>query len=282
MPNRIIKESIWDSPSLNNLSNLAERHFYKLLPLPDDHGCWQATPSYVKGRLYPRRGCVTEKQIQGWHDELTQENICKFWSQDGRIYGIFVNWEEHQRIRSVHQRKTPSPPEEIMQLIDQIKDRKNKEQLAVNCRQLTSDDGLNPNPNPSNNLSSREERYRSGIDSKPKKCGKDVDSLAERIFKKMPSDIDEKKEVIELNQRLVLLTCIDFTKEKADFGFLRGVVQGKYCPEHTWWEDKARWKQAWETIQLVSENSWKKIYGKKDKVIRQIREVVQNPNKYKS
>ena len=133
-----------------------------------------------------------------------------------------------------------------------------------------------------NNISSREEIYRNGIDSKPKKCGKDVDNLAERIFKKMPSDIDEKKEVIELNQRLVLLTGIDFTKEKADFGFLRGVVQGKYCPEHTWWQDKPRWQQAWEIVQFVSKSSWEKVYGKKDKVIRQIREVVQNPNKYKS
>ena len=136
MPNRIIKESVWDSPSIEKLSVLAERHFYRLLPLPDDFGCFQATSSVVKGRLYPLKPKVTEKQITTWHKELEGVGICKFWRDNGRVYGIFVNWGKHQRIRSLHQRKTPEPPK-VIKLLDWSDD---------NCRQVPSSDRLNPIP----------------------------------------------------------------------------------------------------------------------------------------
>lgn len=152
MPNRIIKDSIWTSPSINRLSINAERHFYRLLPLPDDHGCFQSSSSVVKGLLYPLQDIKT-KDIEKWHTELEEANICRFWIFDGREYGIFINWAKHQRIRSVHQRKTPPPPENILN---------NKlNELDVNCRQLSSIDRLNPNPNPNPNALSKDKAVAS-------------------------------------------------------------------------------------------------------------------------
>ena len=135
MPNRIIKETIWTSPNLNNLSDLAERHFYRLLPLPDDHGCCELTPLVVKGRCYPLRQAITVVQIDKWNTELEENDLIRRWNEGGRVFGFFTNWSKHQRVRSLHQRKTPEPPSSV-----------------VNCCQVSSDDGLNPNPNPNPNL----------------------------------------------------------------------------------------------------------------------------------
>jgi hypothetical protein len=131
MPNRILKESIWTSPNLNALSPLAERYFYRLLPLPDDFGCFEATPLVVLGRCFPLRKDCRESDIEKWNKEIEAEGIVRFWVDSGRLYGVFTNWEKHQRVRSLHQRKTPQPPP-----------------LDATCRQMTADDGLNPNPNP--------------------------------------------------------------------------------------------------------------------------------------
>ncbi len=112
MPKRFITEAVWTSPNLNQLSPLAERHFYRLLPLPDDHGCFEATPSVVKGRCYPLQR-VPESKIEKWHVELANVDIIRLWGENGRTFGLFVTFAKHQRIRSLHQRKTPPPPSEI-------------------------------------------------------------------------------------------------------------------------------------------------------------------------
>ena len=116
MPTRFIKESIWTSPNLNKLSPLAERHFYRLLPLPDDHGCFEATPAVIKGKCYPLQD-VEIADIQKWHDELRANDLVCFWEQNDRFYGIFKTWAKHNRIRSLHQRKTPPPPKDLSSLV---------------------------------------------------------------------------------------------------------------------------------------------------------------------
>ena len=135
MPNRIIKETIWDSPSLRALSPLAERFFYRLLPLPDDHGCFQATTLVVKGRCFPLESEISTSKLHEWYFEMQEAKILKFWKVEDRLYGVFINWAEHQRIRSLHNRKTPEPPTG-----------------DDGWCQLTSSDrpvlNLNPNPNP--------------------------------------------------------------------------------------------------------------------------------------
>jgi len=114
MPNRIIKESIWTSPNLNELSDLAERHFYRILPLPDDFGCCELTPLVVKGRCYPLKPEVSVEDINKWQDELESKVLIIRWNDGGRQYAIFPSFDKHQRIRSLHQRKTPIPPDDIV------------------------------------------------------------------------------------------------------------------------------------------------------------------------
>ena len=136
MPNRIIKESIWTSPNLNQLSDLAERHFYRILLLPDDFGCCELTALVVKGRCYPLRPDISVQNIDIWQQELEDKGLIIRWNDGNRQYAIFPSFGKHQRIRSLHQRKTPTPPDEIITRCDDI------------CRQMSASDGLNPNHNP--------------------------------------------------------------------------------------------------------------------------------------
>ena len=148
MPNRVIKESIWTSPNLNRLSDLAERHFFRILVLPDDFGCCEVTPPVVKGRCYPLKPLIAEQDIEAWQQELEDNGLIMRWVNGGRQYAYFPTFSDHQRIRAVHQRKTPCPPEDVVSKADDA------------CRQVPSSDRLNPNPNPNPYNTSKEVRQK--------------------------------------------------------------------------------------------------------------------------
>ena len=135
MPNRIIKESILTSPTMNKLSVYAERHFYRLLLLVDDYGCFESHSMIIRGKCYPLNN-VSVSQIKRWQDELIRNNIIRTWMDNEREYSIFVKFDEHNSKYCVtdkgkntrHRRRTPEPP------------------LAI-----LSQDSPNPNPNPKHN-----------------------------------------------------------------------------------------------------------------------------------
>ena len=140
MPNRVIKDTILTSPSINGLSVWTERHFYRLLLVVDDYGCFEATPAVIKGRCYALQR-VTEAQVVRWHGELEAADVVKFWEEDGRTFGVFVKFDKHNSKYCVtdegkptrHRRRTPEPPAEC---------------LANFCQTLPNP---NPNPNPKHN-----------------------------------------------------------------------------------------------------------------------------------
>ena len=55
MPNRIIKESICTSDSINQLTPFQEVFFYRLLVNCDDYGRLDARPEVLASKLYPLR-----------------------------------------------------------------------------------------------------------------------------------------------------------------------------------------------------------------------------------
>ena len=75
MPNRIIKDAIWTSPNFNELSVQAERHFYRVLMLADDYGCFESTPAVVRGICYPLQESIRRADIEKWQQELSDKGI---------------------------------------------------------------------------------------------------------------------------------------------------------------------------------------------------------------
>lgn len=137
MSNRIIKESILTSLTMAKLSATAERHFYRLLLTVDDYGCFEALPQIILGRCYPlMMDKIKIKDIESYNKELVKANILKFWVDNGKTYGYFVSFDEHNSKYCVtkdgkptrHRRRTPEPP------------------FAKVCQSLP-----NPNPNPKHN-----------------------------------------------------------------------------------------------------------------------------------
>jgi hypothetical protein len=141
MPNRILKDTIWTSPNLNKLTTEAELFFYRLLPLPDDHGCFAADPHILKGRLFPFKHDWTSDVICRQLTALVNNDIIALWVEDNKLYGIILNFAKHQRIRSLHNRKTPEPKIEIynnQQVIEYLSS------IDSECRQVSSTDRSNP------------------------------------------------------------------------------------------------------------------------------------------
>jgi len=137
MPNRIIKESICTSDTLDQLSWFEEVFFYRLIVNCDDYGRFDARPAILKARLFPLKS-VTEKQISDALYKLSTVGIVTVYEYDGRPYLQLVTWDKHQQIRA-KKSKFPSPDETCNHLIsDDIK-----------CSRNPIQSESNPNQNPS-------------------------------------------------------------------------------------------------------------------------------------
>ncbi len=162
MANRVIKDSIWTSPTLAALSDFADGQFPRWLLLPDDWGCFNSDSRVIKGMVYPLRDSVTVKKIDALKQEYHDAGILFLWTEGGREWCYFVSFDNHHNYcnktnadedgkRQKHRRKTPEPPAEA--LAAYLKaffvpgDALGKNGAAGNKK-------LNPNPNPNPNPNS--------------------------------------------------------------------------------------------------------------------------------
>ena len=99
MPNRIIKESVRESESVDGLSPQAEVTFYRLITYADDYGLFKADPKLLIAALYPLKHFKIE-QMTKWMDELGTSGMVTYYKSDGKCYGKFITWEEHQQVRN--------------------------------------------------------------------------------------------------------------------------------------------------------------------------------------
>ena len=124
MPNRIIKETICTSKSINALSDFQFRFWAYLLTYVDDYGRGSADPELLKGFVFPRRKGVTEGTIQKTLAELATIGSVILYEVDGEPYLCFPNWSEHQSVRNKVS-KFPAPNDALLA-------------SASNCKQLKS------------------------------------------------------------------------------------------------------------------------------------------------
>lgn len=108
MPNRIIKESIRTSKSINAMSDFQFRLWAYLLTYVDDYGRGSADPELLKGFVFPRRKRVSESDIEKALAELAGMGCILLYEVDGESYFCFPNWSKHQRIQT-KQSKFPEP-----------------------------------------------------------------------------------------------------------------------------------------------------------------------------
>lgn len=110
MPNRWIRERCRSSQSLANLSDQAERLFWRLTTVADDFGRFEAEPEIVQSECFKRaanRPSLADINI--CLQMLADENIINFYNQTGNLYGLFVKWEDHQGKARADKSKHPKP-----------------------------------------------------------------------------------------------------------------------------------------------------------------------------
>ena len=64
MPNRILKESICTSDSIDRLSWFEEVVFYRLIVNCDDYGRFDGRVALIKNKLFPLKESVTFKAVE--------------------------------------------------------------------------------------------------------------------------------------------------------------------------------------------------------------------------
>ena len=105
MPNRILKESITTSATIDQLSDAEEALFYRLLVVVDDYGRFDATPEIVLGRCLARKiGKVSPKDVAKRLDRLDEVGLIRRYWVEGVQYLYVTTWDIHQQVRAKRSR----------------------------------------------------------------------------------------------------------------------------------------------------------------------------------
>ena len=141
MPNRILKESICTSDSIDRLSWFEEVVFYRLIVNCDDYGRFDGRVALIKNKLFPLKESVTFKAVEDAINKLATVGLVTLYEYEGRQYLQLPTWNEHQSIRAKRS-KFPSPDgcvkaSEIICM-----------QMNANVPVIQSESESNPNPNP--------------------------------------------------------------------------------------------------------------------------------------
>lgn len=112
MPNRIIKESICTSDSIDSLSWFEEVLFYRLIVSCDDFGRFDGRTAVIKNRLFPLKENLTLKNVAEAINKLARTGLVTLYEHDGRPFLLLPTWNEHQLIRA-KKSKYPDPPASI-------------------------------------------------------------------------------------------------------------------------------------------------------------------------
>lgn len=215
MPNRIIKDSIRTSKTVNNMSDFQFRLWVYLITYVDDYGRGSADPELLKGFVFPRRKGVTESTIEKALQDLANSGSILLYDVDGESYFCFPNWSEHQRIQT-KKSKFPAPHDG-----------------SIRCFTVAHGESppeSNPNPNTNPNPESESRRAPAHGDdfdlfwsTYPRKEGK---QKARSAFAKVDVDID------------VLLDALSEHKKSAQWT----KNNGEFIPHASTWLNGRRWE----------------------------------------
>ena len=149
MPNRIIKDTIFESEKINALTDFQFRLWTSLILYVDDYGRGDARPAMIRGRVFPLRGTVREQAIQEALLELERAGCIILYSVAGRPYLCFPKWDSHQRIQT-KKAKYPEPPQDTVSHCE-------SPYVTVDHRDSPpeSESNTNTNPNPNTKKEAR-------------------------------------------------------------------------------------------------------------------------------
>ena len=108
MPNRLIKESIRLSKSVNSLPDSMFRMWVYMITYVDDYGRGSADPQVLRSLLFPRKPGITANKVAKDLADLADRGMIRLYEAEGEPYFYFPNWDEHQIIKAKRS-KYPAP-----------------------------------------------------------------------------------------------------------------------------------------------------------------------------
>ena len=106
MPNRLIKESICTSDTINELNWFQEVCFYRLITVCDDYGRMDARLPILKGRMFALKEDLRAGEIGKALAALEKAGLIRSYQVKGKPYLQVLTWNDHQQIRA----KVPKYP----------------------------------------------------------------------------------------------------------------------------------------------------------------------------
>ena len=226
MPNRIIRESICRSDSIDSLSWFEEVLFYRLIVNADDYGRFDGRESIINAYCFPLKE-LRNKQIGDALNGLASAGMVYTYEVEAKPFLQIANWEQYQQIRA-KKSKYPAPENDTCNhlISNDIKSYRNP---------IQSNPNPNPNPNPSiyrandareetETLDLVESWFNSFWNVYPKKA--DKKKAKEKFRKICKTESDFQKIMTGLNQTVV-------PKAKAE--------GTQYIPLPTTWLNGERW-----------------------------------------
>jgi hypothetical protein len=225
MPNRIIKESICVSDSIDSLGWFEEVLFYRLIVNCDDYGRFDGRTAVIKNRLFPLKDNLTLKNVDTAIKNLARTGLIFLYEYDGKPFLFLPGWNEHQSIRAKRS-KYPDPDDPCAQMI------------SDDCKCPRNPIQSNPNPireseSESAQTNARENAFAEFWEAYPKKVGK---KDAYKAFCKL-SKADWPK----------LVPAVEQQKQSKQWQ----KDEGQFIPNPSTWLNQGRWDDDLAHEQLV-------------------------------
>ena len=231
MPNRILKESICSSDSIDQLSAFQETFFYRLIVSCDDYGRMDARPKLLASKLYPLKD-IRATQIEDALRALTSAELVTLYEVDGKPFLQMNTWDRHQQVRA-KKSKYPAPEDSVRA-------------SASICNQLISDDGKCPrnpiqsesNPNPNTNPTTARAREASSspscVDQETEKHDREVEQAAREVGLQLtPAGIKMARILGAKYGHDKLLEAIRLSVDHPLWSYVEGVLRNYGKPKQT-------------------------------------------------
>ena len=192
MPNRIIKDSIRTSKSVNAMTDFQFRLWIYLITYVDDYGRGSADPEIIKGFVFPRLRTVRESDIGKALADLNELGSIRLYTVDDEPYLFLPNWGSHQRIQAKVS-KFPEPSEDNGKM-----------------QNLDAEDSIPPESTVTHGDSPLESNPESRIQKE-----KDILAIFERLWQRYPKKLGKGSVSLSQKKKLYVIgedeinRCID-------------------------------------------------------------------------
>ena len=108
MPNRILRESICTSDTIDKLTWFEESLYYRLIVNCDDFGRFDGRTAVVKNRLFPLKENLTPDDVESALQSLVNAGLITLYMSDGKRFLFLPTWSKYQS-RRAKVSKYPAP-----------------------------------------------------------------------------------------------------------------------------------------------------------------------------